>query len=293
MWKYIYNRIHSFWRYSLIGKIVDSYFTVIGSSPIVSSLKGWSRGIYQPSVKAVGNYYYNFYNYQAVLFLNPIIVEGFSDSNINEYYEFLFWGLWKIAVVVIPLVLIDDYLMDKEKILLANFDGTKPTSLKWWKPTNFDSYCPVNTWTNSLELKYGILWVKVVAPVHGTTNVKGLLDLPASLATDGVLIEIISGLAAKDYFTVILYTNRLLMLYFSGYKHLATKEDLIFFFQTASVNFSLETKLYLSKWAQGILGLHFNKKYSDCAYLPLDYKNPVVEFAQLWVLTYDLPFLEN
>jgi hypothetical protein len=109
-----------------------------------------------------------------------------------------------------------------------------------------------------------------------------LLDLPSSLACDGVLISLVSDLSSSDYKLIAAAVLRLITLYYSHYKALETHDDLIFFLQYASINFSPEAKKYLSYFSQKILRLHFNDKYTEKGYeiLAENVHNPYVELAQ-------------
>lgn len=284
------------WRYSLIGKTVDSYFTITGSIPVVSILKGAAgiaRKVSLYTYNSFGQIYFLFISIRLTLALNPIIVEGFSESNIDEYYSTLFWTIWYTSAVCIPVKLLNDFLVETQEELLAQFDATKPTSSKWLKLNLQNDLRPWNSWTNSCSIQLGICWVKVVAPVATSLNMKQLIELPASLATEGVFVDLVGALASEDRYTIVAAVSRLVILYYSGWSKLASKEDLIFFFKTATINFSPAATAYLSEWSQRVLLLHFNTKYGELAFKSLDYKNPIVEFAQLWILTHDLPYLEN
>jgi hypothetical protein len=108
-----------------------------------------------------------------------------------------------------------------------------------------------------------------------------LLDLPSIFAADGVLIDLVSNLHSDNPKLIIVSLTRLLMLYHSRYPLISTKEDLAFFLQKVSINFSPEAKEYFSLWSQQTLRLHFNTKYSEECYLSPNYFNPAVELAQI------------
>ena len=117
----------------------------------------------------------------------------------------------------------------------------------------------------------------------GNKNELCLIDLPSSLATDGVIIGIVSDLSSSDPKLIAVSVIKIVMLYHSHYKPLASREDLVFFLQYASVNFSPEAKQYLTFWSQKILHLHFNEIYYEKAYEPLpeNVHNAFVEVAQI------------
>jgi len=109
-----------------------------------------------------------------------------------------------------------------------------------------------------------------------------LLELPSSIACDGVLIGLVSDLSSSNYKIIAAAVIRLVMLYYSNYSALESREDLVFFLQYASINFSPEAKSYISYWSQKVLRLHFNDKYTEMGYVLLEknVRNPFVELSQ-------------
>jgi hypothetical protein len=277
------------WRHSLNGKTLDSYFINVGSTPIVSKGIGVQTVHHRWSlfIKAFRMFCQQCYS-QYVFILNPIIVDDFCDSNIDEYYYYLFWGLWVCSAIVIPSKVFWDYCGDYQNFLFTNHSTYTPTSPCWFK-LNLNDSRPLNSWTESSQFEYGIHWTKVLGQMSNK-NELCLLDLPSSLACDGVLISLVSDLSSSDYKLIAAAVIRLIMLYYSHYKTLETHDDLIFFLQYASINFSPEAKKYLSYFSQKILRLHFNDKYTEKGYeiLAENVHNPHVELAQGWIFLYDV-----
>lgn len=272
-------------RYSLSGKIIDSYFIDVGSIPIVSRAFGTITSISKSIMKSL-KHIYSFPS-SFLYTLNPIIVEDFCDSNIDDYYYYLFWALWYTAAVTISSKVFWDYCGAYQDFLFTNHSTYDPNSPCWFK-WNLDDTRPLNSWTQSSTFENGVHWTKVLGHRDGH-NELFLVELPSNLATDGVIIDLVCNLSSSEPKLIAFSLVRLVMLYFSRYKAFQTQEDVVFFFKYASINFSPEANKYLSYWSQKNLRLHFNETYKEKAYELLNPEvcNPVVEIAQIWVLTYD------
>ena len=230
------------------------------------------------------------FNYEISLCL--MVIEGLEESKHDYYMFILLMGVCSGGLIYIVSSLLDDYF-SLYQTQVINEENALCQSYKLWYRINLLNDDRSLTAASQPVFEYGITWVKIKAFLPNQ-ELLSIVDIPETLAQYGYLVDLVGDFSTENHFLITVGLSRLLQFYVSKYSGVNDYDQLFFFVQSTSLNYSPAAKKYLYEWSQNVLKTHFGSEYSTIGYDKLiGSENFVVDLAQIIVKVFELPFLLN